>query len=184
MSTVGCSRCLLVGRYQLQPFLSHCWTCQGEHLHGNHASNLSHFLQFCFHSNTTIGTDHIGVPTNMEVWPVFHNMVAAGLRIMPGLADVSNMYAHIFNLSSFFLSILSLIQLPFKEHKFICLLSICLSVWSSVCCLTSVGQCLLTQYHCMYHCLDWFFYQLRIHDMLRHVVSPDLPYWKCGLCVV
>ena len=26
----------------------------------------------------------------MEVWPVFHNMVAAGLRIMPGLADVSN----------------------------------------------------------------------------------------------
>ncbi|XP_065897309.1 anaphase-promoting complex subunit 1-like [Dysidea avara] len=40
--------------------------------------------------NTTIGTDHIGVPANMEVWPVFHNMVAAGLRIMPGLADLDS----------------------------------------------------------------------------------------------
>ncbi|XP_014679973.1 PREDICTED: anaphase-promoting complex subunit 1-like, partial [Priapulus caudatus] len=40
--------------------------------------------------NTTVDLTHIDVPANMNAWPLFHNGVAAGLRIQPQSSGVSN----------------------------------------------------------------------------------------------
>ncbi|XP_077546516.1 anaphase promoting complex subunit 1 [Haemaphysalis longicornis] len=40
--------------------------------------------------NTTVEMSHIDVPPNMNVWPLFHNGVAAGLRVCPGASDVDS----------------------------------------------------------------------------------------------
>ncbi|CAN8002147.1 unnamed protein product [Ixodes hexagonus] len=40
--------------------------------------------------NTTVDMSHIEVPPNMNVWPLFHNGVAAGLRICPGADEVDS----------------------------------------------------------------------------------------------
>ena len=39
-------------------------------------------------SNTAIFFDHIGAPPNLEMWPIFHNTVSAGLTVIPGLPHV------------------------------------------------------------------------------------------------
>ncbi|XP_077497405.1 anaphase promoting complex subunit 1 [Amblyomma americanum] len=40
--------------------------------------------------NTTVDMSHIEVPSNMNTWPLFHNGVAAGLRICPDASDVDS----------------------------------------------------------------------------------------------
>ena len=35
-----------------------------------------------------ISLDHVDAPNDMLVWPAFHNGVAAGLRIIPGISQV------------------------------------------------------------------------------------------------
>lgn len=40
--------------------------------------------------NTTVDMSHIEVPPNMNVWPLFHNGVAAGLRICPDVDEVDS----------------------------------------------------------------------------------------------
>ncbi len=37
-----------------------------------------------------ISLDHVDVPNDMLVWPAFHNGVAAGLRIIPGISQVEH----------------------------------------------------------------------------------------------
>ena len=38
--------------------------------------------------NNTIDLSHIEVPQNMNTWPLFHNGVAAGLRISPNASGI------------------------------------------------------------------------------------------------
>ncbi|XP_031572163.1 anaphase-promoting complex subunit 1-like [Actinia tenebrosa] len=40
--------------------------------------------------NTTVGLDHVDTPADMKVWPQFHNGVAAGLRIAPGISQIDS----------------------------------------------------------------------------------------------
>ncbi|CAN8007085.1 unnamed protein product [Ixodes pacificus] len=40
--------------------------------------------------NTMVDMSHIEVPPNMNVWPLFHNGVAAGLRVCPGAEEVDS----------------------------------------------------------------------------------------------
>lgn len=40
--------------------------------------------------NTAVEMSHIEVPPNMNVWPLFHNGVAAGLRVCPNATDVDS----------------------------------------------------------------------------------------------
>ncbi|XP_046858377.1 anaphase-promoting complex subunit 1-like isoform X2 [Xenia sp. Carnegie-2017] len=40
--------------------------------------------------NNVVSLDHIDVPTDMMVWPAFHNGVAAGLRIVPGISQIDS----------------------------------------------------------------------------------------------
>ena len=35
-----------------------------------------------------MGLEHVDAPADMRVWPEFHNGVAAGLRIAPGISQV------------------------------------------------------------------------------------------------
>ncbi len=39
--------------------------------------------------NSAVGLDHIDKPADMSVWAEFHNGVAAGLKIAPGMSQVS-----------------------------------------------------------------------------------------------
>ena len=51
---------------------------------------FSRFL-FCFlffFRNTTVGLEHVETPVDMKMWPLFHNGVAAGLRIAQGISQV------------------------------------------------------------------------------------------------
>jgi len=45
--------------------------------------------------NAAVGLDHIDKPANMRQWVEFHNGVAAGLRIAPGISKVSQSEAPI-----------------------------------------------------------------------------------------
>ncbi|RWS25950.1 anaphase-promoting complex subunit 1-like protein, partial [Leptotrombidium deliense] len=47
--------------------------------------------------NTTVELSHIDVPANMNTWPMFHNGVAAGLRVSPGSSDTINSAWIIYN---------------------------------------------------------------------------------------
>ena len=38
--------------------------------------------------NTTVGLEHVETPVDMKMWPLFHNGVAAGLRIAQGISQV------------------------------------------------------------------------------------------------
>ncbi|KAH8030098.1 hypothetical protein HPB51_006530 [Rhipicephalus microplus] len=40
--------------------------------------------------NATVDMSHIEVPPNMNTWPLFHNGVAAGLRVAPDASDVDS----------------------------------------------------------------------------------------------
>lgn len=40
--------------------------------------------------NTTVDLSHIDVPANMNMWPLFHNGVAAGLRIAPNASQIDS----------------------------------------------------------------------------------------------
>lgn len=40
--------------------------------------------------NTTVDMSHIEVPPNMNMWPLFHNGVAAGLRVCPDASEVDS----------------------------------------------------------------------------------------------
>ncbi len=41
--------------------------------------------------NSTVGLDHIDKPADMSLWAEFHNGVAAGLKIAPGMSQVSHL---------------------------------------------------------------------------------------------
>ncbi|RWS17915.1 anaphase-promoting complex subunit 1-like protein, partial [Dinothrombium tinctorium] len=47
--------------------------------------------------NTTVELSHIDVPANMNTWPMFHNGVAAGLRVSPSSSDAINSAWIIYN---------------------------------------------------------------------------------------
>ncbi|XP_044177050.1 anaphase-promoting complex subunit 1-like isoform X2 [Acropora millepora] len=40
--------------------------------------------------NTTVGLEHVETPVDMKMWPLFHNGVAAGLRIAQGISQVDS----------------------------------------------------------------------------------------------
>ncbi|EDO40201.1 predicted protein [Nematostella vectensis] len=40
--------------------------------------------------NTVVGLDHVDCPADMRVWPQFHNGVAAGLKIAPGISQIDS----------------------------------------------------------------------------------------------
>ena len=45
--------------------------------------------------NSAVGLDHIDKPADMSVWAEFHNGVAAGLKIAPGMSQVVTVvYVH------------------------------------------------------------------------------------------
>lgn len=47
---------------------------------------------------TTVDLNHIDTPANMNLWPLFHNGVANGLRITPDAHNIDNTWI-IFNKS-------------------------------------------------------------------------------------
>ncbi|CAH3188191.1 unnamed protein product, partial [Porites evermanni] len=40
--------------------------------------------------NTSVGLEHVETPMDMKVWPLFHNGVAAGLRIAQGISKIDS----------------------------------------------------------------------------------------------
>lgn len=52
----------------------------------NSSNNIE--VTFC-NSKASVSLDNIDTPANMTDWPEFHNGVAAGLKIIPGISTVS-----------------------------------------------------------------------------------------------